>query len=280
MTLDRSCVSLVLTVVLGSFAGLPAAEGHEAPFKTTFISASRNSHPDEMLSPQQQLFPSRYVAPKRDVSCSVRLVTLLGGKQEGVNLVVIDNGVMTITIVPTRGMTILSVQTGDVRLSWDSPVQEFVHPRFMSLQNRGGLGWLEGFNDWLCRCGLESTGAPGTDRLATSAGTEVTVDLPLHGRIANLPAQEVELSALPELPYRITLRGWVDEHMFNGPKLELYTELSTAPSSHEFQVHRRRDQSSQRRARVSDTLSHQRRPAPLRERSDATGAPCPGHGTR
>ena len=38
------------------------------------------------------------------------------------------------------------------------------------------------------------------------------------------------------LPFRITLRGRVDERMFHGPKLELYTELSTEPGTREFRV--------------------------------------------
>jgi hypothetical protein len=48
-----------------------------------------------------------------------------------------------------------------VRLGWDSPVKEVVHPQFINLQSRGGLGWLEGFNEWMVRCGLEWAGHPG-----------------------------------------------------------------------------------------------------------------------
>jgi hypothetical protein len=62
------------------------------------------------------------------------------------------------------------------------------------------------------------------------------MDLTLHGRIANLPAQEVELGAEREPPFRITLRGRVDERSFHGAKLELYTELSTVPGSREFRI--------------------------------------------
>ena len=36
--------------------------------------------------------------------------------------------------------------------------------------------------------------------------------------------------------YRITLRGIVHERMFNGPKLELTTELSTEPGSRTFRL--------------------------------------------
>jgi hypothetical protein len=47
---------------------------------------------------------------------------LHGGKQEGVELIEIDNGMMTITVIPTRGMGIFKVHNGDVTLGWDSPV--------------------------------------------------------------------------------------------------------------------------------------------------------------
>jgi hypothetical protein len=62
------------------------------------------------------------------------------------------------------------------------------------------------------------------------------MELTLHGRIANLPAQEVELIAEREPPYRITLRGIVHERMFHGPKLELTTEISLEPQAHSFRI--------------------------------------------
>ena len=67
------------------------------------------------------------IAP--DAKWSVRRERLHGGKQDDVDLIVIDNGRMTITLVPTRGMGILRVVSGDMRLGWDSPVHEVVHPK-------------------------------------------------------------------------------------------------------------------------------------------------------
>src|SRR5689334_24411386 len=74
------------------------------------------------------------IAP--DARWSVRRQRLHGGKQDGVDIVVIDNGSMTITVVPTRGMGILRVVSGDMRLGWDSPVHEVVHPKYMNLEAR------------------------------------------------------------------------------------------------------------------------------------------------
>jgi hypothetical protein len=106
-----------------------------------------------------------------------------------------------------------------------------VHPQHIRLEDRGGLGWLEGFNEWMVRCGLESNGHPGTDSFINNVGDEAVMDLTLHGKIANIPASEVEVVIDREAPYRIHIRGRVDERMFYGPKLELWTEISTTPDS-------------------------------------------------
>jgi Domain of unknown function (DUF4432) len=174
------------------------------------------------------------VAP--DVPWSVRRQLLHGGRQEGVDLIVVDNGRMTITIVPTRGMGILHVVMGDLRLGWDSPVREVVHPKYVNLEARGGLGWLEGFNEWLARCGLEWAGHPGTDRFVNNVGEQAEMQLTLHGKVANIPASEVEVIIEREPRPRIRVRGRVDERAFYGPKLELWTEVWTEPGSSTFRI--------------------------------------------
>lgn len=62
------------------------------------------------------------------------------------------------------------------------------------------------------------------------------MELTLHGRIANLPAQEVLLIAERDPPYRLTLKGIVHERMVHGPKLELTTELSIKPGARAFRL--------------------------------------------
>jgi hypothetical protein len=200
------------------------------PFRKLLISTSQNIHVGQWTALGKE------ITPGCPVNWSVHMSTLHGGKQEGVNLVVIDNGKVRITVVPTRGMGVLSVTMGEVRLGWDSPVQEVVHPRFINLQARGGLGWLEGFNEWLCRCGMESAGGPGPDKFINNIGDEATMELTLHGKVANLPAQEVELLVEREPPYRLRLRGRVDERMLFGPKLELHTELVVEPGASSFRL--------------------------------------------
>jgi hypothetical protein len=148
---------------------------------------------------------------------SVTKRTLAGGRQEGVDVIEVDNGVMQFSVVPTRGCNIWSANVGELRLGWDSPVREIVHPQFVSLGDRGGLGWLDGFGEWVSRCGLEWFGAPGPD------GNRI---LTLHGRISYLPASFVEVRFVPEPGPRLVVRGVVNEAAMFGPQLRLTTEIS------------------------------------------------------
>ncbi len=201
---------------------------HSSQFQLTLISASKNVRLDAAEISGKKITP-------KSPQWSVSKRTLHGGKQEGVDVIVVNNGKLTFTIVPTRGMSVLDAKLGDVRLGWDSPVKEVVHPHHINLQSRDGLGWLEGFNEWVVRCGLESNGAPGTDTF-TNNGDEATMELTLHGKIANIPASEVEVVVDCTAPYRITVRGRVDERMMFGPQLELWTEISTVPGSNEIRI--------------------------------------------
>ena len=167
---------------------------------------------------------------------SVQKRSLHGGKQEGVDLITIDNGVMQIDLIPTRGMNIYEIRSGDMRLGWDSPVEGIVHPSLVDLESRGGLGWLEGFNEWMVRCGLEFAGHPGTDEFVNNTGETATMDLTLHGKIGNIPASEVEVIVDSEAPHRIRVRGVVYEKFFYGPKLKLVTELSVVPGEETFRI--------------------------------------------
>jgi hypothetical protein len=169
-------------------------------------------------------------------SWSVRKETLRGGKQDDVDLITIDNGEIVIRVIPTRGMSVLDVRKGDVRLGWDSPVKEVVHPKYVDLDTRGGLGWLDGFNEWMVRCGLEFAGHPGTDKFTTNTGDTAEMELSLHGKVGNIPASKVEVLIDKAPPHRIRVRGVVHERLFFGPKLELVAEVSTVPGSDSFRI--------------------------------------------
>jgi hypothetical protein len=195
------------------------------PFCQTIISARQGINFDSWAISQREL-PLETAA-----GWSIRKFTLHGGKQAGVEMIEVDNGALRFVVIPTRGMSVLKVESGDVRLGWDSPVKEVVHPKFINLESRGGLGWLEGFNEWLVRCGLEWAGHPGRDKFRNNAGQEVEMDLTLHGKIGNTPASEVEVLIETGSTPRIHIRGLVEERMFHGPQLSFWTDISTEPGS-------------------------------------------------
>ncbi|MEX0741228.1 MAG: DUF4432 family protein, partial [Phycisphaeraceae bacterium] len=60
--------------------------------------------------------------------------------------------------------------------------------------------------------------------------------LTLHGKVANIPASEVELIVEPTAPYRITLQGLVKERQLFGPKLDLSTQITLEPGKASFTV--------------------------------------------
>jgi hypothetical protein len=151
-------------------------------------------------------------------SWSITKRVLAGGRQDGVEVIEVNNGLLTFTVVPTRGFQVWAANAGDVRLGWDSPVKEIVHPKFVNLAERGGLGWLNGFGEMVSRCGLESFGPPCED-----SGRVYT----LHGRINYIPASYVEVRLESEPRPRIVLRGVVDESLMFGPQLRLTSEIST-----------------------------------------------------
>jgi peroxiredoxin len=179
---------------------------------------------------------SSEITPNCPVAWSVKKYILHGGKQEGVEVIEVDNGNLRFNVVLTRGMSIQQVIMADLRLGWDSPVKGLVHPKYINLESRQGLGWLDGFNEWLVRCGLEFFGAPGTDEFIDNTGKKATMDLTLHGKICNTPASMVEIVIEREKSYSITVRGRVDEALLHGPKLDILTQVSTVPGTAELQI--------------------------------------------
>jgi len=142
---------------------------------------------------------------------------LVGGKQAGSRIITLTVGETSVRIVPTRAMAVLDAVRNGIRFGWQSPVKEIVHPSFINQEASGGSGWLDGFNEMVVRCGYQWAGHPGQD------GDEF---LTLHGRIQNTPADEVVLEIEQTPPYRVTLRGRVDEKRFKSTNFEVETCLS------------------------------------------------------
>lgn len=159
---------------------------------------------------------------------SLRQQVLHGGKQEGSKVITLTSpGGLTIALSPTRGMDILHVNGAGVRLGWDSPVDEVVNPAYINLESRNGLGWLDGFNEMMVRCGFAWTGHPGVED-----GTLYT----LHGRAGNTPASKVLVEIDEKAPYTVRIRGLLKENTFKKSNLETWTELRYVPGSTSFTI--------------------------------------------
>lgn len=228
MNIVRCISSFVITLLLISVSQSADVQQVE---RFVFTDATKSRHVNK-----KTLTARDFGKIAAEANWSVTKETLQGGKQQGVDLITVDNGTMKIRIIPTRGMSILDMQVGDLRIGWESPVKEVVHPSFIDLDTRGGLGWLDGFNEWMVRCGIEFAGHPGVDNFIDNTGAEAEMNLTLHGKVGNIPASHVEVLIHKKKPHRITIRGVVHERMFFGPKIELATEISTLPNSTEVTV--------------------------------------------
>lgn len=159
---------------------------------------------------------------------AIRCGQMAGGLSDGIQLVELCNGPLTVSVLPTRGMGIWKAALRDIPVGWQSPVPHPVHPAFVNLQSRNGLGWLDGFNELLCRCGLAFNGPPGNDE---GNGSPVESEITLHGRVANLAAHSV-IADVDASGSVLSVTGIVDEATLFGPRLQLtssvYTEIGTS----------------------------------------------------
>jgi len=163
------------------------------------------------------LSPTQVGGTARGYSVTKR--TLRGGLRDGVDVIEIDNGSFRFVVVPTRGMGIWNAMSGYIHLGWKSPVRGPVHPAYVHFDEASGLGWLDGFDEFLVRCGLESNGAPDLK-------PDGTVRHALHGKIANIPAHRVEVSIDGDSG-ELTVTGVVDEARLFGNKLRMASTIST-----------------------------------------------------
>lgn len=143
-----------------------------------------------------------------------------GGLSDGVEVIEVNNGLLQFSILPTRGMGIWKARLGKDEIGWRSPIRGPVHPQFVDLGEPSGLGWLDGFDEFLVRCGLESNGAPEFDEKSGR------LQYPLHGRIANKPAHQVDVAVDGDTG-EIKVTGIVEESRFHFLKLRMTTTITT-----------------------------------------------------
>lgn len=193
--------------------------------------------PEFLLSPKM---PDKFTDAAKwfpgNTDWSVGKRTLRGGLSDGVDVIDVHNGVLQFSLLPTRGMGLWQGNYSGLFLGWKSPVEMPVHPAFVDLTARGGLGWLTGYNEWMSRCGLESNGAPGLDIIPNNQGEPVATPLTLHGKISNTPAHFVEVSVTPGAGGKLSVTGIVDESMMFGPRFRLKSTTETVPGTNSLTI--------------------------------------------
>jgi hypothetical protein len=179
---------------------------------------------DDVFTEQIAIDSAELGLPK----CRVAKRTLRGGSRDGVELLTIDNGRLRVALLPQRGLGVWKAWHEDWQIGWNSPVHGPVHPKFVHLGEPSGLGWLDGFDELLCRCGLLSNGAPDFD-------AHGTLLYPLHGRIANQSAHRLIVEADSD-SREIRVTGVVDECRFHFQKLRLTSTLRMRIGEPRFEV--------------------------------------------
>ena len=162
-----------------------------------------------------------WLAVDTSAADSIDATTLHDGVSDGVRIVTLRAGDFEATICPTRGLGVLSldrVGSDPIRAAWTSPIAGPVHPQWVDLGSRGGLGWLDGFTELVARCGLSFNGPPGHDENAPPLEERIT----LHGRIANRPASDVRVTGDGEA---VAISGTVREVTLFGAHLELRSTI-------------------------------------------------------
>ncbi len=149
----------------------------------------------------------------------------IGGASDQVEIIEVDTGTLRVMILPTRGMSIWRMEKDGVSFSWNSPVSGPVHPSLVPIFDPSGIGWLEGFDELVVRCGLESNGAPEHD------GSGV-LTYPLHGRIGNLPAESLSIE-YDEASGRLEVIGEVIESRLFVKRLRLRSRIRFQAGSSE-----------------------------------------------
>src|SRR3712207_8795510 len=82
--------------------------------------------------PRSTLFPyTTLFRSKTKLRWQVKSQTLHGGKQEGVEIITVDNGRLRFTVVPTRGMSVAEVVMGDIRLRSEEHTSELQSRQYL-----------------------------------------------------------------------------------------------------------------------------------------------------
>jgi len=166
-----------------------------------------------MLFPCDKESVSPYLADIDQLAWA-REAEISTGAGRGNRIIDVDNGSgLRFTVSPDRGMDIVEASFQGIPFVFRTPGGN----RSRMEYDPKGLGWLRTWQGGLVTtCGLRTAGSPDQE-------------FGLHGRIDNLPAEDVGISRAWSCgEYRIELKGSVREAAMFGENLRLDRSISTA----------------------------------------------------
>lgn len=148
---------------------------------------------------------------------------LVGGKGDGMRLLEVNNGKgLEMTISVDRCADISRLKFQGLNMSYFSPCG-YVAPAYYDDK---GSNWLKSFTaGFLTTCGLQAVGSPCVDE-----GEE----LPLHGSLANFPAEQVYWT---EEDNELVIHAVVKDEGIFARKLRLIREIRVSLAENEFTIH-------------------------------------------
>lgn len=147
---------------------------------------------------------------------------LVGGKGDGIRLLEVCNGKgLELTVSPDRAADISRLRYRGMNFSYFSPCG-YAAPAYYDGK---GDGWLKSFTaGFLTTCGLQAVGSPCVDEGET---------FPLHGSIANTPAEHVYWV---EEDHEFVIRAVVKDEVIFARKLRMYRELRISLEENKFVI--------------------------------------------
>lgn len=150
--------------------------------------------------------------------CELEFRTLQQGRSQGVQVLNVKVGRVQLSVLLSRAGNVGSLSFDNISVGWKSPVAGPVHPGFVPLYRPDGLGWLEGFDEVLARCGLGNVGGPEFDE-------QGRLVQPIHGALSYQPCRSATATVNPQTR-TVDIQTVVEECVFHFHRLELQSKLT------------------------------------------------------
>ena len=147
---------------------------------------------------------------------------LVGGKGDGMRLMEVTNGKgLEMTVLPDRNCDISRLRYKGINMSYMSPCG-YVAPAYY---DNVGANWLSSFTaGYLTTCGLQAVGSPCEDEGEA---------LPLHGSIANTPAEHTWWVQEGD---ELVVCGITKDETIFGRKLRLNRQIRVSLAKNSFRI--------------------------------------------